>query len=98
MSRFLFAYEYINAVKAWTTFGGMFLKPEQVTMSFSFVRCDKALDALRCLKNLEPPQLPGIRAITAAPARDGLTIIIYKSVKGNDARTVPNGIKNKGWI
>jgi hypothetical protein len=36
------------------------------------------------------------KAITAAPARDGLTIIIYKSIKGN-ARIVPNGIKNKWW-
>ncbi len=41
--------------------------------------------------------IAGNKAITAAPARDGLTIIIYKSVEG-DARTVPNGIKNKGWI
>jgi hypothetical protein len=61
MSRFLFAFEYINVVKAWTTFGRMFCKPEQVTMSFPFVRCDKALDALQCLKNLEPPQMPEIR-------------------------------------
>jgi hypothetical protein len=37
------------------------------------------------------------KAITAAPAQYGLTIIIYKSVKGN-ARIVPNGIKNMGWI
>ncbi len=36
------------------------------------------------------------KAITTAPARDGLTIIIYKSVEGS-ARIVPNGIKNKGW-
>jgi hypothetical protein len=42
--------------------------------------------------------IAGNKAITAAPAQDGLTIIIYKSVKGN-ARTVPNGIKrNRGWI
>jgi hypothetical protein len=61
MSHFLFAFEYINAVKAWTTFAGMCRKPVQVTMFFPFVRCDKALDALRCLKNLESPQLPGIR-------------------------------------
>jgi hypothetical protein len=38
MSRFLFALEYFNAVKAWTTFGGIFRKPVQVTMSFPFVR------------------------------------------------------------
>jgi hypothetical protein len=37
------------------------------------------------------------KAITAAPARDGLTIIIFDSVEGY-ARTAPNGIKNKGWI
>ncbi len=37
------------------------------------------------------------KAITAAPAWDGLTIIIYESVKGN-ARTFLNRIKNKGWI
>jgi hypothetical protein len=37
----------------------MFRKPVQVTMSFPFVRCDKALDALRCLKNLEPPSVEG---------------------------------------
>jgi hypothetical protein len=36
MSRFLLAFEYINAVKAWTTFGGIFRMPEQVTMSFPF--------------------------------------------------------------
>ncbi len=63
MSYFLFAFEHIYVVKAWTTFGGIFRKPEQVTMSFPFVRCDKALNALRCLKNLEPPQLPGIRQL-----------------------------------
>jgi hypothetical protein len=41
--------------------------------------------------------LAGNKAITATPARDGLTIINYKSVKGN-AWTVPNRIKNKVWI
>jgi hypothetical protein len=41
--------------------------------------------------------IAGNEAITAAPAHDGLTIIIYKSVKGN-AQTVPNGIMNRGWI
>ncbi len=45
MSRFLFAFEYINAVKEWTTFAGMRRKPVQVTISFPFVRCNKALDA-----------------------------------------------------
>jgi hypothetical protein len=37
------------------------------------------------------------KAITAAPAQDGLTFIIYGCVEGY-ARTVPNGIKNKEWI
>ena len=41
--------------------------------------------------------IAGNKAITAAPARDGLIIIIFDSVEGN-AQTVPNGIKNKGWI
>ncbi len=41
--------------------------------------------------------IAGNKAITAAPAQDGLTIIIFDSVKGN-ARTVPNGINNKGWL
>jgi hypothetical protein len=41
--------------------------------------------------------IAGNKAITAAPAWDGLIIIIYKSVKDN-AQTVPNRIKNKGWI
>jgi len=39
----------------------------------------------------------GNKAITAVPAQDGLTIIIFDSFKGY-ARTVPNGIKNKGWV
>jgi hypothetical protein len=62
-----------------------------------------------CLGNLGPDRdlmvleesrattIAGNKAIAAAPARDGLAIIIYESVKGN-ARTVPNRIKNKGWI
>ncbi len=41
--------------------------------------------------------IAGNKAITAAPAQDGLTIIIFDSVKGK-ARTVPNGINNKGWL
>jgi hypothetical protein len=41
--------------------------------------------------------IAGNMAITAVLARDGLTIIIYKSVEGN-ARTVPNGIRKKGGI
>jgi hypothetical protein len=49
------------------------------------------------LEESRTPTIAGNNAINAAPARDGLTIIIYKSVEGN-VRTVPNGIKNKGWI
>jgi hypothetical protein len=41
--------------------------------------------------------IAGNKTITAAPAQDGLTIIIFNSVEGY-AWTVPNGIKNKGWI
>ncbi len=41
--------------------------------------------------------IAGNEAITTAPAQDGLTIIIFFSVKGY-ARTVPNGINNKGWL
>jgi hypothetical protein len=37
------------------------------------------------------------KAITASPAQDGLTIIIFDFVEGF-ARTVPNRIKNNGWI
>jgi hypothetical protein len=37
------------------------------------------------------------KAITAAPAQDGLTVIIFNSVEGN-AQTVPNKINNKGWL
>ncbi len=36
-------------------------------------------------------------AITTAPAQDGLTIIIFFIVKGY-ARSVPNGINDKGWL
>jgi hypothetical protein len=39
----------------------------------------------------------GNKAISAAPAQDGLTIFIFNSVEGN-ARTVPNRIHNKGWL
>ncbi len=41
--------------------------------------------------------IAGNKAITAAPAKDGLIIIIYESDEGN-ARTIPNRIKNKGRI
>ncbi len=61
----------------------------------------KVWQSLRCITMLEEfrtTTIAGNKAITAAPAQDGLTIIIYKnSVKGN-TWTIPNGIKNKGWI
>jgi hypothetical protein len=41
--------------------------------------------------------IAGSKEITAAPAWGGLTVIIYESVEEN-AQTVPNGVKNKGWI
>ncbi len=41
--------------------------------------------------------IAGNKAIMAEPAHDGLTIIIIDSVEGY-ARTVPNGINNKGWL
>ncbi len=60
----------------------------------------KVRQSLRCITVLEESRtttIAGNKAITAAPAQDGLTIIIFDSVEGY-ARTVPNGIKNKGWI
>jgi hypothetical protein len=56
--------------------------------------------SLRCITVLEESRtttIAGNKAITAAPAQDGLTIIIFDSVKGN-AWTVPNGINNNGWL
>jgi hypothetical protein len=41
--------------------------------------------------------IAGNKAITAAPAQDGLTIIIFFKVEGY-ARTVPNRINNKRWL
>ncbi len=41
--------------------------------------------------------IAGNKAIIAAPSHDGLTIIIIDSVEGY-ARTVPNGINDKGWL
>ncbi len=49
------------------------------------------------LEESRTTMIAGNKAITTAPAQDGLTIIIFDSVKGY-ARTVPNRIKNKGWI
>ncbi len=49
------------------------------------------------LEESRTTMIAGNKAITEAPAQDGLTIIIFDSVKGY-AQTVPNGIKNKGWI
>jgi hypothetical protein len=49
------------------------------------------------LEESRTTMIAGNKAITKAPARDGLTIIIFDSVKGY-ARTVPNRINNKGWL
>ncbi len=60
----------------------------------------KVQQSLRCITVLEESRTTTIarnKAVTAAPAKDGLTIIIFDSVQGY-ARTVPNGIKDKGWI
>ncbi len=60
----------------------------------------KVRQSLRCITVLEESRTTTIarnKAITAAPAQDGLTIIIFDSVEG-DAWTVPNGINNKGWL
>jgi hypothetical protein len=60
----------------------------------------KVPQSLRCIAVLEESRtttIAGNRALTAAPAQDGLTIIIIDSVEGY-ARTVPNRINNKGWV
>jgi hypothetical protein len=49
------------------------------------------------LEESRTTMIAGNKAISAAPAQDGITIIIFDSVKGN-ARTVPNRINNKGWL
>ena len=60
----------------------------------------KVQQSLSCITVLEESRTTTIarnKAIPAAPAQDGLTIIIFDSVEGY-AWTVPNRIKNKGWI
>ncbi len=60
----------------------------------------KVQQSLRCIMVLEESRtttIAGNKTITPAPAQDGLTIIILDSVKGY-ARTVPNGINDKGWL
>ncbi len=60
----------------------------------------KVRQSLGCIMVLEDSRTTTIaknKAIIAAPAHDGLTIIIIHSVKGY-ARTVPNRINNKGWL
>jgi hypothetical protein len=49
------------------------------------------------LEESRTTMIAGNKAITAVPAQDGLTIIIFDSVEGN-SRTVPNVINNKGWL
>jgi hypothetical protein len=60
----------------------------------------KVLQSLRCITVLEESRTTTIarnKAITTAPAQGGLTIIIFDSVEVY-ARTVSNGINNKGWL
>jgi hypothetical protein len=60
----------------------------------------KVQQSLGCITVLEESRtttIAGNKAIIAAPAHDGLTIIIIDSVEGY-ARTVLNGINNKGWL
>ncbi len=60
----------------------------------------KVQQSFGCIMVLEESRTTTIarnKAIIAAPAHDGLTIIIIDSVEGY-ARTVPNGINNKGWL
>jgi hypothetical protein len=60
----------------------------------------KVRQSLRCITVVEKSRtttIAGNETITTAPAQDGLTIIIFFSVKGY-AWTVPNGINNKEWL
>ncbi len=60
----------------------------------------KVRQSLGCITVLEESRTTSIardKAIIAAPAHDGLTIIIINSVEGY-AWTVPNEINNKGWL
>jgi hypothetical protein len=60
----------------------------------------KVRQSLRCITVLEESRttmIAGNEAITTVPAQDGLTIIIFFSVKGY-AWTVPIRINNKGWL
>jgi hypothetical protein len=60
----------------------------------------KVQQCLGCIMVLEESRTTTIarnKAIIAAPAHDGLTIIIIDNVEGY-ARTVSNRISNKGWL
>jgi hypothetical protein len=73
--------------------------PQAGTGDNVFSLC-KVQQNLRCITGIEESRTTTIarnKAITAAPAQDGLTVIIFDSVEGY-AWTVPNGIKNKGCI
>jgi hypothetical protein len=56
----------------------------------------QSLGCITVLEESRTTTIAGNKAIIAAPAHDSLTIIIIDSVEGY-ARTVPNGINNKGW-
>ncbi len=72
----------------------------QAGTGHNFFPLSKVRQSLGCITVLEESRtttIAGNKAIIAAPAHDGLTIIIIDSVKGY-AWTVPNGINNKGWL
>ncbi len=50
------------------------------------------------LEESKTTTIAGNKAIFAAPAHDGLTIIIIIDCVKGYAGTVPNGINNKGWL
>jgi hypothetical protein len=57
----------------------------------------QSLGCITVLEESRTTTIAGNKAIIAVPAHDRLTIIIIDSVEGY-ARTVPNGINNKGWL
>ena len=61
----------------------------------SFCKVRQSLRCITVLQESRTTTIAGNKAITAAPAQDGLTIIIYKSVEGN-TQTVSKGIEKKG--
>ncbi len=64
---------------------------------FPLCKVRQSLGCIMVLEKSRTTTIAGKKAITAVPAQDGLTIIIFDSVEGY-ALTVPNGINNKGWL